>query len=137
MGMQKTKLDTSPIIREYNTKYNPRNLSPVYEDGCCTTVVYQYPILTVTATIAFNGINGLNMIVLKNSATDYLDYWRLVNTDSPRRCMNAGSDGAMFTLDMSKLDDCYAYLVETGQIFFAGKNSIYYGYTNINDMPTA
>ena len=134
MAMQKTKLDTSPIIREYNTEYNPYNLSPVYADGFCTTVVYQYPILTATATIAYYGTDGRNMILLKNDAAVYMDYWRLTHPDNPRKCMNAGSDGAMFTLNMEMIDDCYAYLVETGQIFFAGKNTPYYGHRNISEL---
>lgn len=42
-----------------------------------------------------------------------------------------------FSILQAVLDDCYAYCTETGQIFYAGKNSIYYGYTNLNDMPSA
>ena len=39
-----------------------------------------------------------------------------------------------FTVITANIDDVYAYVVETGQIFFAGKNTIYYGHRNISEL---
>ena len=40
------------------------------------------------------------------------------------------------SIPIANLETCYAYIVSTGQILFAGINTPYYGYTNINNMPT-
>lgn len=40
-----------------------------------------------------------------------------------------------FSIELAEIDNVYCYAGETGQIFFAGRNTPYYGYTNINDMP--
>ena len=40
------------------------------------------------------------------------------------------------SMETSKIADSYAYDEKTGQIFFAGQNTAYYGYININDMPS-
>ena len=39
-----------------------------------------------------------------------------------------------WSLLIANIDKCYAYLRNTGQIFFAGKNSIYYGHRNISEL---
>lgn len=40
----------------------------------------------------------------------------------------------VFSVQLSRIDDSYAYLVETGQIFFAGENTPYYGHYNISEL---
>lgn len=134
MTMQTHKLDTSPVILQYGVLYKTNGDVETNADYCVTDLYY-YPTLTETATIAYYGMGGERCVVYKNSGTTYMDYWFLMDSQSPRKVINVGSDAIKFTLKMSELDNCYAYLQDTGQIFFAGKNSIYYGYTNINDMP--
>lgn len=41
-----------------------------------------------------------------------------------------------FSIEISAIDSSYAYSGMTGQIYFAGRNTPYFGYKNINDMPT-
>ena len=55
-------------------------------------------------------------------------------TQSPKECINIGSDAIEITLSMFRLDESYAYIVETGQILFAGKNTPYYGHRNISEL---
>lgn len=135
MAMQ-TKLDTSPVILQYDVSYQS-NGDIGTNVNYCITGLYYYPVLTQTGTIGYFGTDGKIAVVYKNNGTERVDYWVLQDAQSPRACLNTGSDAIKFSLKTIELDNCYAYLQETGQIFFAGKNSPYYGYTNINDMPQA
>lgn len=63
-----------------------------------------------------------------------MDYWTLGVTQSPRKFINIGSDAIAITLSMFRLDESYAYIVETGQILFAGNNTPYYGHRNISEL---
>ena len=55
------------------------------------------------------------------------DYWTVVQ---PR--FTAGGKYVSFSILLSAIDDCYAYVIDTGTVLFAGKNTPYYGKTNIN-----
>ena len=63
----------------------------------------------------------------------YIDYWSVSNT---RAVINANSNGLAISITVGHVDDAYLYFQETGDIIFAGKNTPYYGYLNINDIPT-
>lgn len=131
----KKVVDTSPIIVAYDSRYSG-NGSIRQEVGFCCTALYSYLPMQRTGTIAFYGTSGKIMVLYRNNGSNRVSNWNLREAQSPRTCIDEGTDSAVFTLETSKLPDCYAYIVETGQILFAGKNSPYYGYTNINDMPT-
>ena len=135
MSGGKKVVDTSPIIVAYDSKYTG-NGSIYQEVGFCCTALYSYLPMQRTGTIAYYGTSGKIMVLYRNNGSERVDHWNLQNARSPRTCINVGTDSAVFTLETSELPDCYAYIVDTGQILFAGKNSPYYGYTNINDMPT-
>lgn len=131
--MMQSKLDTSPVILLYNAKYQANGTySAAY--GLCVTRIYNYPAMNFKATIAYYGTDSGTMIVYKTGTTNILDYWVLKNGQSPRNCVNPTSDGMAFTLSMDKLNECYCYIVETGQILFAGKNTPYYGRRNISEL---
>ena len=131
----KKVIDTSPKIVAYDSAYGSSG-NAVYAEGFCRTDLYSYLPMQIKGTIAYYGTSSKIMVLYKNNGGARVDYWVLHNEQSPRKCINVGTDSAVFTLETSKLPDCYAYIVDTGQILFAGKNSPYYGYTNINDMPT-
>lgn len=65
-----------------------------------------------------------------------MDYWgwNSRNDEVTRNVININSDAIRFDIYIPMIDRCYAYLVETGQILFAGKNSIYYGHCNISEL---
>ena len=129
------KIDTSPVILAYDTKYQNIGTTTAFV-GLCITAKYFYPQLESKGTLAFHGtdIDGnCTCIVYRNAGTEQMDYWVLKDAQSPRNFINIGSDAMAFTLVTSQIDNSYAYIVETGQILFAGKNSIYYGKKNIND----
>ena len=60
---------------------------------------------------------------------DYVDYWSPTNIK-----LNANSNGIGVTISNSRIDDAYMYINDSGQILFAGKNTIYYGHRNINEI---
>lgn len=133
MAMQETTLDTSPVILQYGVSY-ASNGTIQTDAGYCVTAMYYYPVLPVTGTIGYYGTQTKNAPNYKNNGTTYVDWWALQESESPRRCLPKGTDAIKFTLKTSMLDDCYAYLQDTGQIFFAGKNSVYYGHRNISEL---
>ena len=127
---QEAVLDTSPIIALYNKGISVRN--DVDKEDFCITQRYYYPPSDVVQTLAYYGTDGAQCRVYKNDV--YMDYWTLAPAQSPRKFINIGSEAIAITLNMFKLDESYAYIVETGQILFAGKNSIYYGHRNISEL---
>lgn len=130
LAMQTTVLDTSPIIAQYDKRISVRN--DVDAEDFCITQRYYYPPSDAFQTLAYFGTDGAQCRVYKND--EYMDYWTLAVAQSPRECINIGSDAIAITLSMFKLDESYAYIVETGQIFFAGKNTPYYGHRNISEL---
>lgn len=59
----------------------------------------------------------------------YVDYWGFV---APR--LNANSNGVAVTLKENEIDDAYLYVIDSGEIIFAGKNTPYYGHRNISEL---
>lgn len=128
-------LDTSPIIEYYDKGLIG---SGATQDviGCCVTALYTYPEKSVMQTSVTTGGWGTAagvMIVYKDG--NKVDYWGTNTQDNyERACINPNSNGLRISLKMSRLDDAYLYIKDTGQILFAGRNSIYYGHRNINEL---
>lgn len=127
MAMQKRSIDTSPRILQYDKRYNSMNI--IDQAGYCITDIYSYPPQTYTQYITANNVY-FQIQIYKDGK--YIDYWSGGNYK-----LNVNSNGIAVTLYTAKIDDSYLYINGTGQILFAGKNTPYYGYTNINDMPSA
>ena len=101
-------------------------------EGVNASIIYTYEPQSVGRQLVYGGLYG-QLIIFENGA--YKDYWTVMNSDS-RSVINANSNGIGVTVVTSHINNAYAYLPSNGQILFAGKNTPYYGYTNINDMPT-
>ena len=132
--MQTGEIDTSPIIEYYDKGLANGGLNDV--PGCCTTVMYEYPAQTFMQTYVGTGGWGANqglLLIFENGTQ--IDWWGTSSQDNyERQCIDANSNGLKISLQMNRLDDAYMYLKETGQILFAGRNSIYYGHRNINEL---
>lgn len=146
MAMQTHKLDTSPLIDKYDWRWGRGNETGQVSAGWCITEWYKFnPQKTGLVTIVGWIGNDSNQYTFQyhteNSTWRDWFYFNNGNAEGTRNIQNSSGIRLLyeisFSIDMSLLDECYAYVLETGQIFFAGKNSIYYGYTNINDMPSA
>lgn len=142
----KKLIDTSPKIVEYGKGLDYATLGERNDSAYCYTEWYFFDPRQVRLTIHYF-INNREFPRYTNYQYFGSDsdgnvsrdwYYNRSSTDITRtiggwekRPLNQ----IRFTIRRADIDEVYAYAVETGQIFFAGKNSPYYGYTNINDMP--
>ena len=136
------KFDTSPVIENdgfWTRTFGVKSLSPGWGitkfynindqvDGSSRRTYINGYVGADTSSITFQ-------YYLSDGSTDW---WYFAGTN-PRCVINPPKDLRItkisFSIELSEADDSYAYIMETGQIIFAGKNTIYYGYKNINDMP--
>ena len=126
----KKVIDTSPKIAEYG-KYCGRSGQEiaVNENWCYTEY---YPLLINGSQYVCDNVTDTShtyQYQQKADGTEW-DFWY-----GPRRKIFL-HNVIRFSIKIDNLDDAYAYSELSGQIFFAGKSTPYYGYTNINDMPT-
>ena len=138
MGAKKV-LDTTPIIEIYGKRQgtgNPVSKQPIDDNNSGITIFYDYEPVNYQRTIVCYGIT-LVMTVYRSDHV-YMDFWGVETITAPleRKCLNSNSGAVKLDIFLPLINDCYFYIKETGEILFAGKNSPYYGYTNINDMPT-
>ncbi len=97
----------------------------------------------VEAYASGGGVHAVVQVIAHDAGdpyTGYTDYY-FGNADFSEKAVPISYtskviSAARWSIKKENLDECYAYYERTGQIFFAGKHSPYYGYTNINDMPT-
>lgn len=146
MGGKKV-IDTSPKIAEYGKACAYGNIGERTESKLCVTEWYSFDAETKGQVYLYNApyatapvrFCNYQFYGTKSDGTIVRDWHYNISADNPRRII--GWNGTTlaeirFSIPIGEIDDAYAYVQETGQIFFAGKNSPYYGYTNINDMPT-
>ena len=106
----------------------------------CVTIWYKPKIQqTGEITICDNQSEADHHVYQYLFSNDTRD-WFYRGSDNKRQIRNANNtlylSEIRFSVKTEEIDDAYAYVVETGEIFFAGKNTPYYGYTNLNQMPT-
>ena len=144
MGNRKKVIDTSPKIAEYGCYYRRHETKVIDTEWCFTEWidVLDAPLNRCTICDAF-----ASQYITGSVPKSYLYFFNDGSTDHyygssdfsffERGAVRTGVyiTSIAWSLKIENLDKCYAYLKETGQIFFAGKDSPYYGYTNINDMP--
>lgn len=136
------ELDTSPKILEYGKRLKGATGIETDADWCYTDWIY----CTLDGqTVGENKLiedayasSSTGGVYQYEKANGTYDYW-FGSADFTPLQRNIGSFNIIrirWSIKIENLSKCYAYMTNTGQIFFAGKNSIYYGYTNLNDMPT-
>ena len=130
--MRKRGLDTSPVILQYDVRLWSDG-SITTKNGACITKSYDYDV----------GLNrrfdhyGLASSTINYKNGEFFDYWNVPSDDAPKTnqiLAASNTQQIQFTLITSLLDDCYVINVGTGDILFAGKNSIYYGHRNISEL---
>ncbi len=138
--MKGTVPDTSPKIAEYG-KYcgrhysNDENAIGTSADYCYTEWYDFMPSQLGVVKIVNNTTNSNHVFQAEGENTDGTPYyvWYYGNQNIGKS--TATLTRIRFSIRTANIDNAYAYCETTGQIFFAGKNSSYYGYRNINDMP--
>ena len=128
----KKVVDTTIKILAENSSWVVGGRTEVSQ-GNNASIIYTYEPQSVGRSLVYGGLT-IRLIIFENGT--YKDYWSVRNGNDPRSVINANSNGIGVTVSTSNIDNAYAYLPSNGQILFAGKNTPYYGYTNINDMPT-
>jgi hypothetical protein len=133
-------VDTSPKIAEYGKACATSNTGERVSATNCITEWYTFDPKQVGRLSIYYFDN--NVVYPRNDANyQYVSeggnrnwYYRGSNFTRTIGWDNDTLHQIRFTILTENIDDVYAYVVETGQIFFAGKHTPYYGYTNINDM---
>lgn len=145
----KKVIDTSPKIAEYG-KYLGRANGLINDDAewCYTDWIYfssDTPGRKINITDAFASLSRLASLggdftyQYENADGTFKD-WFYGSNNFSEYTRTIGRTGAAlyrirWSLKIENINDCYAFCNDTGQILFAGKNSPYYGYININNMP--
>ena len=138
MMMQKSNvLDTSPVIIQNGVKYpngNPETNPLIADEICSITDYYDVPFSTMSALSVTD--YGLYGNIISFNGDTYRDWWGADsrNAEQTKTGIPSRSTRSAFTVVTSMIDDCYCYITSTGQIVFAGKNSIYYGHRNISEL---
>lgn len=124
-------IDTSPKIAEYGYSLARNGTGTYAASNWCYTDYYELK-LNGKQRICDNNTNSSHTFQYQmNAEGTTWDFWY-----GPRQVITAYNI-IRFSIVTADIDDAYAFSETSGQIFFAGKNSPYYGYTNINDMPQA
>lgn len=143
MAMQ--KLNTTPKVVQYDKCWG-RGIEIVDDvAGWCITEWYVFnPRPTDLPTCTINGYVGNDITsrtfqyyYINNQGVKVGDWYYFNNNNTPGSRLigrNPSWQYISFSVDLALLDDAYAYVQESGQILFAGKNTIYYGHRNISEL---
>lgn len=142
--MHKTEeiIDTSPIV----TRYGGINSAGAFvsgSNGYDVTEFYAKPSgkkITISTIIKYiDGTSQINKVAFYDENKVRLDWNTFITstsearvTKSPGTSTTAGSVYFRTILGRDHAEDSYAYVTNTGDIIFAGKNTPYYGKKNIN-----
>lgn len=124
------------MIAQYGVKNpsgNPATKPYIVDESYCVTDIYAYTAFSEKQTLILFGGTG-NVILYQNGT--YKDYWSFTAETAEYRwnVINENTNGVSCSLKISLLDDAYAIMEYSGEILFAGKNSIYYGHRNISEL---
>lgn len=127
--------DTTIQIAEYGYSWQRGKELKSIDSKYGISVKYIFPAQSFTQTMVQY---GHDTILILYTDDVYKDWWGMQNglySEVERTIIDVGTNQVSTSVYLPMIDDAYFYLKETGQILYAGKNSPYYGYTNINDMP--
>ena len=141
-------VDTSPKVAEYGKACAFATTGERSDPNLCITEWYQfYPSQVGVLTLYYKLGQGrmvrsdgnYQYYAMRASDSDIKrDWYYPISTSNYNRSIGWGLGNytlqeIRFTVVTADIDDVYAYCIETGQIFFAGKNTPYY--STINGYP--
>lgn len=133
MLMRKPPLDTSPRIAEYGKHLNRSNTDTTVSANYCYTEWYDLNFESYTKlTMNYARMPESAGITYqyRNTETGAADWYYFPN----KKTIEVKFNQIRFSIAISHLRDCYLYFQETGEILFAGKDTIYYGHRNISEI---
>ena len=130
------RVDTTPKIAEYG-KYLGRSATGTGTDeNWCYTIWYDIipePGISNRLVIGNCNIDGDRTYQFTKSSGGA--DWDYRKSGTNYYTLPANANKIRINIPINNLSICYAFIASTGQILFAGEDTIYYGYKNINDMP--
>ena len=139
-GVEQTgPVDTSPIIVEYDKALDSSGGVYTYAiTGGCYTDFYTIPegatnvtlYMADSESVSFSGSGKLQFW----NDTKQVEYWSAASNKNQEKSYVTADGATRFrtSLATNGIEDSYAYDSATGYIYFAGKNTQYYGMTNID-----
>lgn len=121
-------IDTSPKIAAYGYSLNRSGTGIQAKSDWCYTEYYELKFNGRQVIHDNNTDMGNTFQYPMNAEGTTWDFWY-----GPVRtitCYNI----IRFSIVTANIDDAYAFSETSGQIFFAGKNTIYYGHRNISEL---
>ena len=138
-GVEITELDTSPIIVEYGKTLD--SSGGVYNlaiTGGCYTDFYTIPEGATNVTLYMADSESVSFSASGKlqfwNDTEQVEYWSAASNRNREKSYVTPDGATRFrtSLATNGIEDSYAYDSATGYIYFAGKNTQYYGMTNID-----
>ena len=128
---ENTKIDKS-VSPPYLTPQNGVAATDFIYAGATGNFVYFNPSDT---TIAPTGVIGQLLQYDSNNANSAFTDWWNCRMSGDERSVSLASNKQFIRLNLSmeQMSGAYAYNSATGQVYYAGINTPYYGKTNIND----
>lgn len=128
---ENTKIDKL-VSPPYLTSQNGVAATDFIYAGTTGKFVYFNPSDT---TIAPSGVIGtLLQYDSDNVNSSYTDWWNCrMNREEKSIALGSNKKFIRLNLSMEQMSGAYAYNSATGQVYYAGINTPYYGKTNIND----
>lgn len=130
---------TDPIITDYD-KYLNNSGTPTSGTGCCCTDYYTMlgTSITIFADYTEETIPRSSINTVSYNDTTKTHYWNAVGVKGSPKTIDISaaendSNKLRFTLFTSGLSTCYCYDTSSGNIYFAGEDSPYYGMSNISE----
>lgn len=129
---ENTKLDRVDTNPPYLVSQNGVAVTDFIYAGTTGNFVYFNP---TDATIAPSRTIGSLLQYSSNDAdSPFTNWWNCrMSGDERSVALDANKQFIRLNLSMEKMSGAYAYNSATGQVYYAGKDSPYYGKTNIND----
>ena len=129
---ENTRLDRMDTNPPYSVSQNGVAVTDFIYTGTTGNFVYFNP---VDATIAPSGtIGSLLQYNNDNADSPFTNWWNCrMNGDERSIALDANKRFIRLNLSMEQMSGAYAYNSTTGQVYYAGINTPYYGKTNIND----
>lgn len=129
---ENTKLERDGTNPPYLVSQNGVAATDFIDAGTTGNFVYFNPTDT---TIAPSGICG-NLLQYDEAddSRQFTNWWSCrMGGEEKSIALDANKQFVRLNLSMEQMSGAYAYNSVTGQVYYAGKDSPYYGKTNVND----
>ncbi len=129
---ENTRLDRVDTNPPYLVSQNGVAATDFIYAGAAGNFVYFNPLDTVIAPSGT--IGNLLQYSINDADSPFTDWWSCrMGGDERSIALDANKQFIRLNLSMEQMSGAYAYNSATGQVYYAGKDSPYYGKTNIND----